>query len=291
MFVRKNKTGISKKTQNQIVDTLLYLGIIYLSIQLLRLFCFASFKIPSDSMQPALIAGDHILVNKTIPGARIFDIIASIKGERVKIWRTPGWKKLKRNDIIVFNIPYPDKSDTIRMDIMKYYVKRCIALPGDTFSIQKGIYKVTGEQKPLGNTKAQRQLQTMRNEYPEWIFTGLNGWDITEFGPLFIPQKGSTIPINNDNIKIYERLIHFETGQQIKTEGEKITLNGQPIHNYTFNKNYYFAAGDNVADSQDSRYWGLLPEEYIVGKAWIIWKSVDQHNNTLRWNRFLKKIK
>lgn len=285
-----NKIKFSETTKKRIVDTLLYLGIIYLSIQFLRLFCLASFKIPSDSMQPALIPGDHILVNKTIPGARIFDITASIKGERVKIWRTPGLRKLKRNDIIVFNIPYPDKSDTIRMDIMKYYVKRCIALPGDTFYIQNGIYKIKGIQEPLGNTKAQRQLPNIRHQYPEWMFIGLNGWDITQFGPLIIPQKGSTIPINNDNIKIYEHLIHFETGQTIKTDGEKITLNGQPIYNYTFTKNYYFTAGDNVADSQDSRYWGLLPEEYIVGKAWIIWKSVDQYNNTLRWNRFLRKI-
>jgi signal peptidase I len=68
-------------------------------------------------------------------------------------------------------------------------------------------------------------------------------------------------------------------------------MNGQPLASYYFQKNYYFMSGDYTEDSQDSRYWGLTPEEYIVGKAAFIWKSVDRNTGKFRWKRFLKKIR
>lgn len=71
----------------------------------------------------------------------------------------------------------------------------------------------------------------------------------------------------------------------------RIYLGDTRITGYRFKKNYYFMAGDKVENSKDSRYWGLLPEDYIVGKAWRIWKSIDKENNKTRWNRILRKIK
>lgn len=71
---------------------------------------------------------------------------------------------------------------------------------------------------------------------------------------------------------------------------QPFSLNGEPIREYRFLKNYYFMAGDKGLNSQDSRYWGLLPEEYIVGKAAFVWKSVDPYTGKLRWDRFMKKI-
>ena len=76
-----------------------------------------------------------------------------------------------------------------------------------------------------------------------------------------------------------------------RIEGNKVFLNENLIQKYEFKKNYFFMAGDRILDSQDSRYWGLLPEEYIVGKAWIVWKSIDKYSGAFRWNRFLKEIK
>ena len=119
---------------------------------LMQLFCFTSFRIPSDSMEPALKDGDRILVNKMIKGARLFDVFAALNNEDITIHRMPGWGNFKRNDILGFNFPYRmNRWDSIRLDVMQYYVKRCIALPGDTLVIREGFYKIRGCDERLGN--------------------------------------------------------------------------------------------------------------------------------------------
>ena len=84
--------------------------------------------------------GDNILVNKTIMGARIFNIWDAAEEKEVEIHRLPGLGKAKRNDVLVFHYPYPHSNDSVSMHLLKYYVKRCIALPGDTMGIRKGHY-------------------------------------------------------------------------------------------------------------------------------------------------------
>lgn len=101
-------------------------------------------------MAPTLQAGDRILVNKWIMGARIFNIWDALEDKEVKIHRLPGVGKVKRNDVLVFNFPYPAKQDSLAMDVMLYYVKRCIALPGDTLEIRNGFYRIRGTEEELG---------------------------------------------------------------------------------------------------------------------------------------------
>ena len=112
----------------------------------LQVFIFASFKIPSDSMEPGLITGDNILVWKPTIGPRIFNLFASMRNEQTEIYRIPGFKKIKRNDILVFNFPHPNSWDKIEMHILKYYIKRCVGIPGDTLSIRNGFFHVEGVQ-------------------------------------------------------------------------------------------------------------------------------------------------
>ena len=118
----------------------------------------ASFRIPTDSMHPALQPGDNILVNKSIMGARIFDIWEAAEEKEVEIRRLPGLGKVKRNDVLVFHYPYPHKNDSLSMHLLKYYVKRCIALPGDTMGIKQGHYYVKGIDGLIGNVDAQERI-------------------------------------------------------------------------------------------------------------------------------------
>ena len=101
--------------------------IIAMILLLIQIFMFTSFKIPSDSMEPSLLAGDYIWVDKCSKGARLFNVLDAIDKKPVTIHRMPGWRSFKRNDILVFNLPYPDRWDSITFDVMKYYVKRCVA--------------------------------------------------------------------------------------------------------------------------------------------------------------------
>ena len=104
------------------------------------IFCFSTFKIPSDSMEPQLQTGDQVLVNKWIAGPRLFNIFASMKGKRVDIYRVPGVGQIKRNDILVFNYPHPYSWERIEMHIMQYYIKRCLH-PDRTGILPKQPYK------------------------------------------------------------------------------------------------------------------------------------------------------
>lgn len=262
---------------------------------LFQIFIFSSFKIPSNSMEPGLITGDNILVCKPIVGPRIFNLFATLREEQTEIRRIPGFSSVKRNDVLVFNFPHPKDWSKIEMHIMKYYIKRCVAIPGDSLMIRNGFYQVKGIDAELGNIESQKRVSAKdSSEIPKGVFWGFPydsefQWNIKNFGPFYIPGKGDKIEMNRANAVLYRKVIEWEQKETLRITNDTIYLNNQQITMYTFKKNYYFMAGDRVEDSQDSRYWGLLPEEYIVGKAWIIWKSTDNAGN-LRWNRFLKKV-
>ncbi len=265
---------------------------------LIQLFCYTSFIIPSDSMEPVLKDGDRILVNKMLKGARLFDVVGALNGEQVKIWRLPALGQFQRNDVLVFNFPYERNCwDSIRMDVMQYYVKRCIALPGDTLEIRKGLYKIRGINMKVGNYNAQQHLASLEQLESLGIITRSFprnqqlGWNIREFGPLPIPQKGQIVLMNRTHYLLYRQLISWEQKKKLHLKGEQVLLGDSVITQYCFQKNYYFVSGDNMANSQDSRYWGMLPEEYIVGKATRIWYSEDKFTGKPRWNRMMKKIK
>lgn len=260
----------------------------------LQVFVFASFKIPSDSMEPGLTIGDNILVWKPTLGPRLFNLFASMRNEQTEIYRIPGIKPIKHNDILVFNFPHPNSWDKIEMHILKYYIKRCVGLPGDTLSIRYGFFHVEGLQIPLGNIDSQKQISETKafqeGIYNSFPFDSIMDWNIKDFGPLYIPGKGDSITLNRTNFQLYKKPIEWEQQRKLEFKDSLVFLNGSSINGYRFRKNYYFMAGDNGMNSQDSRYWGLLPEEYIVGKAWIIWKSVDPYTNEFRWDRFMKVI-
>ena len=255
-----------------------------------------TFSIPTDSMQPTLLPGDNILVNKSIMGARIFDIWEAAEEKEVEIYRLPGLGKVKRNDVLVFHYPYPRSNDSLSMHLLKYYVKRCIALPGDTMGIKQGHYYVKGIDGLIGNVEAQKRISRLRKDDARGIVMDAYPWDkylnwtIQDFGPLHVPAKGQTVAMDSTAVKLYRKLIEWEQKKPMTRNGNKVYLGDSLIQEYRFRENYYFMGGDNMENSKDSRYWGLLPEPYIVGVATRIWKSVDKYTDEVRWDRVMKKI-
>ena len=253
---------------------------------LFQVTCFISFRVPSPSMYPALIPGDYILVNKWLMGARIFDIWEAVEDKDVKIHRLPGLRKVKRNDVLVFHYPYPHRNDSISMDMMLYYVKRCIALPGDTVEIRKGCYWINGTRKD----KRWARMETEPSQEDSLQWNVALGWTVQQLGPLPVPARGQEVAMDTLTGKMYGRLIVWEQKKPLTVRDDSVFLGDSLIGNYRFQENYYFMAGDNLDNSKDSRYWGLVPEPYIVGVATRVWKSVSPQGGEVRWNRTMKKI-
>ena len=282
---------------NRLLDVCFWLCVALVAYVVLQVFVVASFRIPSDSMRPALLPGDRIWVDKLSGGARLFDLPGAAAGEDVCIHRVPGWRKFRRGDVLVFNFPYREgRWDSIGLDVMKYYVKRCIALPGDTLEIRGGWYRIRGVDGPLGNPSAQREIALLPDSGARGVVMETYpwdkrlGWTVKEFGPLAVPRRGQTVRMDRTACLLYRPLVGWEQKRPLHTDNlGRVLLGDSLIDRYTFRENYYFVGGDKALNSQDSRYWGLLPEAYIVGRAWRVWWSEEPYGE-VRWGRVLKRI-
>ena len=297
-----------------------------------------------------------------------------------KYRRLKGFREVRRGDIVVFGFPNGDtvltrrpaddyyawvralgREETIAQfgpvivrpaDKKDHYVKRCVAVAGDTLEIRDGLVWVNGEKEAdypgrqltyqvitsgsrinqlkleelglnlselyfdsrlpgyphmplteemLGKVK---EIQTVLDvtpsleKYPATaeesaIFPFSKPWTSDYFGPLWIPAKGATVALDTENLPLYERIIRDYEHNTLQVEGESILINGESATEYTFQQDYYFMMGDNRHNSLDSRYWGFVPEDHIVGTPSIIWLSTDANKafpKSIRWKRFLKLV-
>ncbi|MGD0712319.1 MAG: signal peptidase I, partial [Bacteroidales bacterium] len=120
-------------------------------------------------------------------------------------------------------------------------------------------------------------------------------WNMDNYGPVVIPKKGMSVKLNKLTLPLYYRIISVYEGNKLTIKNDSICIiNDKPARIYTFKMNYYFMMGDNRHNSDDSRFWGFVPEDHIIGKAIMIWFSIDKYGsffNKIRWKRCFKMIR
>ncbi|MCE1190218.1 MAG: signal peptidase I [Ignavibacteria bacterium] len=256
----------------------------------LKAFVIEVYEIPSSSMEDTLLPGDLIIVNKLAFGLSTPSTIPFLEkplsAKELFHYNTPG-----RNDIITFK--HPGENDSLIDRAKTGYIKRVIGLPGETVRIQNK--QVFINEEPLNDTSFLKfkNIHRRNDEYNSQIFPRGMEWNEDYYGPLCIPYKGMTVPIDFENFLKYRLLINREQGKEaIVWSDEKAWLNGVVVQNYTFGQNYYFVMGDNRDDSYDSRFWGLVPQQNISGRAVLVYLSVDRYKegffSKIRWSKCLR---
>ena len=128
------------------------------------------------------------------------------------------------------------------------------------------------------------------DQYYTLPFDSIVRWNIREFGPFYIPGKNDSIPMNRTNYLLYKKIIAWEQSEEVLFQDGKVYLGNKELDGYRFKSNYYFMSGDNSMNSVDSRFWGLIPEDFIVGKAGFVITSRSRDTGKIRWNRVFKRI-
>lgn len=227
-----------------------------------RIFIAERFIIPSESMSPTLEPGDKVWVNKLLYGARIYKSFDFEDHAPLKCFRMPGLRKIRSGDVICFNYPLGyDKWTKIEFKINYVYCKRVVGTPGDTIGIKDGVTWNNNYNGIIGVQDNQLAIQNTpdsilwRTKFMATMPFTRPMWTMKNFGPLYVPEKGVTIELDSVGRAIYGPVIEYETGSWPDDE----------VCSHTFRHDYYFAFGDNSLDSNDSRYWGFIPEEFIIG--------------------------
>lgn len=294
-------SGISGE-QSRFSRVKYYLKIIAVALTLailLKLLILEAFKVPTSSMEGTLLAGDYILVNKLVYGIRTPDRIplttVILPSYKLISFFTP-----ERQEVIVFYYPY--KNAELKEEDNLIYVKRVIGIPGDTVKIVNKTVYINGEsiaESPNVNFHSSRiRIPDQGNDR---IYPRGKNWNEDFYGPLLTPRKGMKVKLTFENIGEWKELIEKEAGENsISVEQDGIRIGGVKKEYYTFNENYYFVLGDNRDNSMDSRFWGLVPESLIIGRAEFVYLSVESgHGNetsdgffpAIRFNRIATSIK
>ncbi len=342
------------------------------------------FTIPTSSLEKTLLVGDFLFVSKFHYGARtpltavafpmVHDTIPIVNTKsylqkpQIPYFRLPGFEKIERSDIIVFNWPvdtmrymtHTDKYYYKPIDKKTNYVKRAVGIAGDSLKIIDGKVYINSEPLKLpGRAKLQynyigtskgkafdrrylyeryditdpyqydpnssrfvinlteEAYQKFKNHPNVASIQRINdsignrdsrlfpnsknlNWNQDNMGPIYIPKKGTTTKLTLETLPLYKRLIEVYEGSELgisnklSVNGTQVLLNGTPAESYTFKQDYYWMMGDNRHNSLDSRYFGFVPENHVVGKPVFVWFSWDTNGtgimSKIRWERLFTTV-
>ncbi len=362
--------------KNAVADTISSFLFAIVVATIVHTYLIQPFTIPTSSLEKSLLVGDFLFVSKFNYGARtpmtavalpmVHDTIPILHKKSYMSWpqlpyfRFPGYQKIEKNDIVVFNWPVDTVYkffDTSKrkadkpIDKKSNYVKRCVGVAGDSLQIKDGVIFINGKQLILperarpqfsyyvttngggfDQTYIQKELQITDGVYQtaantflfsalteesaarlknnpvvtaivknishdedQTVFPQTKNWNRDNYGPIYIPQEGKTVQINAESIPFYKRIIAEYEGNNLKINGNEIRINDKIATSYTFKQNYYWMMGDNRHNSEDSRFWGFVPQNHVVGKPIFIWMSIDGINNGIknwkvRWDRLFTTV-
>jgi signal peptidase I len=234
-------TARQKSLVREYVEAIAIAVVLALAI---RTFVVQAFKIPSGSMIPTLLVGDHLLVNKLVYRFRLPE----------------------RNEVVVFKFPQDRKTD---------FIKRVVALPGDEIQLDDGTLVLNGapaadEHASYGPGRPAGRERNMQ--------------------PFRVPKKGETLRLEGPNIELYRLMIANELKESerqatVDVVDGRVRIDGKPVETWQVTDDYLFMMGDNRDNSFDSRFWGPVRREDIVGKAMIIYWSFGNRLWQIRWDR------
>lgn len=237
----------------------------------------AAFEVPTGSMENEIMAGDFLFVNKFIYGGstprtipltnirvpwfRVTDLIPFLK-----------WRDVERGDVIVFE--FPGQRDEVESPEFMFYLKRCIALSGDTVHIRDRHVYVNGTRMEFPrNVKFNSSRIVPEGVADPRIFPKGASFNEDNWGPVVVPKKGDVIPLSPETLERWRVFIARE-GHSIGMDNQgRITIDGVVAHRYTVERDYAFGMGDNRDNSLDGRFWGFIPKESIVGTPMIVYWS------------------
>ena len=294
-------------------------------VLLLRGFAFTSCLIPSTGMENSLFQGERILVNKWSYGLRL-PLMSAFSYHR---WRE---RPVQKRDIVVFNNPAGIQQPTI--DRREIYISRCIGTPGDTllvdslFSVSSPEAQFNPDKKRLYTYPASKEnlitslIRTLsitndglmgsddsthvrsfsRYEYylleqaigdRNWIRPLTEKQD-KELKPLIVPSKGKALRVYPWNITLLRNTLVMHEGKQAEIKNDTLYIDGKPTQHCFFTKDYYWMASNNSVNLSDSRLFGFVPQDHMIGKASLIWFSKEKGTGILdgyRWNSFFQSVK
>jgi signal peptidase I len=261
----------SSKNQG-FVDFLKELVFVLIAVLVINSFVLASFQVPTGSMEDTVKVGDLLFVNKFIYGGSTPYSIP-FTSIRVPHFRVPGFRKVARGDVIVFD--WPGNRDQVEKPVQTYYLKRCIALPGDDLKIVNRTVYVSGKrvQDPVHGKFIRRSPAPEGYRNP-FIFPRGANFNEDNYGPIIVPQKGITLILSEANFPAWEVFICRE-GHTAETRGGKVYIDGRETSSYVVQRDYIFAMGDNRDDSLDSRFWGYVPLNDVIGTPILVYWSWD----------------